>query len=292
MKLNSGFCLKLVAGSLSSLELKYTKVFMFFTFLDEISYLLTNKKLLSEENTQRFKETAYDIKKCAQDSKLMKNCEDLCREFNINKLSKIWDGESDFLGRNDHKYEEFLNSIINDQQNFMQTKMRFKRDMWGELSTDFFSKTESVLSKQEPSHNFHNLSKKKSQNYYAGNFARNYLTIKNEFAEIGIELLEESYEPTVLYRIEDKTADFTTYQVSYDAMSGLDLLKSDYESSDDITLDMLVNNFDDVTHVDIRDEPIRNDVKDLLNSFDIGDLYHFLNDAKMDFYQRIKILPQ
>ena len=38
---------------------------------------------------------------------------------------------------------------------------------------------------------------------------------REQSGEIGIELLEESYEPTVLYRMEDKTADFTTYQVSF-----------------------------------------------------------------------------
>lgn len=95
VKYNDNFCMTLIENHLNTLQIKYVIITEVLLVLDEWVFLTTGRRFFEEaDDRTTFRRYSLMVKKC-QAQKNIEGCAPLCREFNLNKASYMWDGESE-----------------------------------------------------------------------------------------------------------------------------------------------------------------------------------------------------
>ena len=101
--------MSLINNHISTLYKKYSVLFEALLTLDEWMFFATNQSFFDNPDMRTvFKRYALIVSTCKENMSIQ-YCAPVCREFNLNKFSFLWDGESEPLNtyiKNYNKYWE------------------------------------------------------------------------------------------------------------------------------------------------------------------------------------------
>jgi hypothetical protein len=89
---SANFCSNLVAENIGFLKMKYVDYLNYIFTLVDVLFMITGEELMTKEDMKFFRAAVTDVEKCSAGGE-PGNCNGLCAQYNVNKMSFIWDGE-------------------------------------------------------------------------------------------------------------------------------------------------------------------------------------------------------
>ena len=275
------FCLKLVQKFIDVLSFKYEKYIATLLLLDEFIYLITDQRLLQNKvDRQILQRYILIIQKCKGNPKKLEACEELCKQFNLNKFTYMFDGEQ-ILWK---KYiENFLNyslELVGEKDDFIKLFKRKKRHMSHSKLKKFFKK-HSILSKTIKGDPIIKVVKKNTFDLkFKSDKMQSFVERKHPLNSIQFETLDDELSSVTLYRLADNPVDISSFVILFDSNGGINLFKDSRKVNLDVRTDKILalihaghGNADGISEV------LDDTVKKLLNSLIITDIRWFLNDS-------------
>ncbi len=270
-------------------EMKYKRVFRYLLLLHEWIYLITNQKLFKEQDKIIFQRYFVLIERCKD--KNVKSCEDLCREFNVNKKTYLMEGEKEALLTFMDNAGEIMEQMH--MKNFFK-KNKLKK--WSLKSMKSYSKKHSVLSKKLWGDPF---IKKLNQKYFAVKLnPGEKKVIKRKFHkyEVEIETLDDELDSKVIYKIANEPVDFSNFIILFEEHRGINFYENkgnNYWNNSVNDVLAMVNN-QKHSGIDNISEMIEKQVIKVITPIQVDSITAFVNDFRLDFnpFEPIKQDPK
>lgn len=289
---NQKFCLELAIKYIDLLWEKYGEIFRFINVMDEFMLLISGKPMIESIDHAIFQRYGSIIKKCKADTSKIANCADVCREFNLNKFTYMFDGEVAVIKAFMKDYEERWKKM--DDPKTMISLFNYRKEQWSQSKLSKFIKEESVLSSKvmDPPG-----SKDVKKNSFDLEFksaaSKNFVEHFHPTNSVQIETLDDELSSYALYRMVDAPVDISKFLIVFDPNTGINLKKDsvemNFEASVDQILALLNSSGGDVKALnEIIDDP----VKLLMKDIQIIDIADFINDPIMEFAKVVKPPPK
>lgn len=222
---NKKFCSKLIQKFIDPLGDKYVDLFGYMLILDEFVYFFTDQHLMEERIDRQIYHRYYKLIKSCRDDPAGKACEDVCRHFNLNKFSFMFDGEStvieDYVGR----FFDVIGSLSGERQEWLHLfKLKHKR--WSGKQLKLFKKKHSLLVKKigkDPT--IKKLKKTKLDLEFHNQPVKSFIDRKHPLSHIQIERLDDQIGATMLYKLMDHPVDISKYMIVFSDKGGINLFK-------------------------------------------------------------------
>jgi len=274
------FCKALFKKFSDTLNRKYAVIFRYFIILNELLYLLTDTYIIEPVEQAVYKRYALQTKLCKKKNSL-KACADLCKEFNLNQYSFLWDGEKLVLEDMKVKYEVLFKILTSKKP---QKVMKYNKKKWTNKAVMNYAKKESVMSKVIVTPVTMKTVKKNKYNLqFKSQAVQSYIEKKTKTHTIQIDGLDEELDSFRLFKLCDEPMDLTKFMVLIEK-HGIDL----YREANGTNLDSTAEQILALIHakgdnVKCLDEVIEEDVKQILKSLNIGRMNGIINDYDMLF---------
>lgn len=281
------FCLEnLVAKYIDLLSDKYGEIFRLMAVMDEFMFLISGQRLLKVEDSRTFLHYIAVINKCRTDSTKINACADVCREFNINKFTYMWDGEpvpiNDFLDN----YDRFW-AIMNDNEKLNRLFM-FRAAEWTHERLSQFISTESVMA------NWGQLSQiGLRKNTFELNFkssnVKNFYEYKHPTNTVQIETLDEELSSYALYKMIDPPIDVSKFMIVFEPSAGLNPSKDSEKMNFNISVDeLLALLHSSGTDIKALNEVVDKAVSTIMLDISITDIADFINNPYIEFARIVR----
>ena len=289
---NQKFCLQLSIKYIDLLWEKYGEVFRFVNVMDEIMLMLSGERMIDPIDHAIFHRYTFIIDKCKKDTSKIENCADVCREFNLNKFSYMWDGEMAVIKKFMKNYEKKWKKL--DDPDDMLALFKYRRDEWTQSKFKRFVDDQSVLSSKflettgmrEPNKNSFDLD-------FKGNAVKNFVEHFHPTNSVQIETLDDELSAYALYRMVEPPVDISKFLIVFDPNTGIDLKKDSAEMNFDASVDQILALLN-TSGGDVKslNEIIDNPVKLLMKDVQIIDIADFINDPYIEFAKVVKPPPK
>ena len=274
------FCKGLFKKFSDTLNRKYAIIFRYFIILNELLYLLTDTYMIEPVEQAIYKRYALQTKLCKKKGTL-KACVDLCKEFNLNQYTFMWDGEKLILESMKVKYDVLFKILTSKKP---EKVMKYNKKKWTNKAVQTYAKKESVMSKVIVTPVTMKTVKKNKYNLqFKSQSVQSYIEKKTKSHTMQIDGLDDELDSFRLYKMSEPPMDLTKFMVLIEK-HGIDLFKeangTNLDSTAEQILALIHAKGDNVKYLD---EVIEEDVKLLLKSLNIGRMNGIINDYSMDF---------
>ena len=282
---SNSFCTMMMPKFINLLKSKYVDLFGFMLQLDEFIFLVTDKHLMENPKDRIIFHRYYlMVEKCSLGADRLSNCIDLCMDFSLNKFSYLFDGEESVLDDYLDKFFDISELITGKKPEFLQL-MQTKKPLWKNSKLDKFAKKISVLSpilKKDPNRKF--IKSNSFSLQFKSKKSKRFVERKHRLSEMQIEMLDDSLNELVLYRLADEPIDITDFVITFGELGGInlyrDMEKMNIEAAPDEILALLHHKMKVVGNLS---EYIEKSVQDLLKTLMLTDFNFFLSDERMVF---------
>lgn len=274
------FCKALFKKFSDALNRKYAIIFRYFIILNELLYLLTDTYIIEPVEQAIYKRYALQTKLCKKKGTL-KACADLCKEFNLNQFTFMWDGEKLVLEDMKVKYEVLFKILSSKKP---EKIMKYNKKKWTNKAVQTYAKKESVMSKVIVTPVTMKTVKKNKYNLqFKSQSVQSYIEKKTKSHTIQIDGLDDELDSFRLYKMSEPPMDLTKFMVLIEK-HGIDL----YREANGTNLDSTAEQILALIHakgdnVKCLDEVIEEDVKVLLKSLNIGRMSGIINDYDLQY---------
>lgn len=274
------FCKALFKKFADTLNRKYAVIFRYFVILNELLYLLTDTYIIEPVEQAVYKRYALQTKLCKKKNSL-KACADLCKEFNLNQFSFMWDGEKLMLEDMKMKYDVLFKILISKKP---EKVMKYNKKKWSNKAVSAYAKKESVMSKVIVTPvTMKRVKKNKYNLQFKSQSVQSYIEKKTKTHTMQIDGLDDELDSFRLYKMSEPPMDISKFQILIEK-HGIDLFKEAKGTNLDSTAEQilaLIHAKGD--NVKCLDEVIEEDVKVLLKSLNIGRMEGIVDDNNLDF---------
>ena len=281
---NIKFCNKLVQKYIDLLSEKYVEVVQYLLLLDEFFFIVTDHRLM-EEHLDRaiFHRYILIIKKCKENPNEPLACEDVCREFNLNRLTYMFDGESEVFIKFVKRFMHVIDVFTGEKEDFLKL-FAMRKKVWNLKLLEEFKKKKSVMSSEIKDDPTAKKAKKTGFNLkFVAPLVKNYIERKHPINTIHVETLDDEITITTLYKMMDHPLDISGFDIDFDLHGGLDLFKDSKKLNLDITTEALLALVDAKGgNADSLNEVLEKEITDMLVDLKITDLSNFLTDEHME----------
>lgn len=287
------FCLNIVQKYLDILAEKYIEIVNFLLTLDEFFYIITDQRLM-ESSLDRaiFRRYILIIEKCKENPGKIKDCAELCRQFNLNRFTYMFDGEDTVYTKFIKRFLDIVDALTGDKEDFLKL-FAMKKKNWSEKQFKKFRNSHSVLSKKiikDPT-----IKKVKKNSFdleFKSQAIKTFVERKHPLSSIQIETLDDELSSITLYKLADKPVDISKFMIIFDAHGGLNLFKDSKKLNLDISKEHMIA----LIHAGGNDasslsEVLDDSIKQMLNQLKITDLADFLTDQRIEFKKMAKKNP-
>lgn len=274
------FCKALFKKFSDTLNRKYAIIFRYFVILNELLYLLTDTYIIEPVEQAVYKRYALQTKLCKKKGTL-KACADLCKEFNLNQYSFMWDGEKLMLEDMKIKYEVLFKILTSKKP---EKVMKYNKKKWTNKAVSTYAKKESVMSKVIVTPvTMKSVKKNKYNLQFKSQSVQSYIEKKTKTHTIQIDGLDDELDSFRLYKMSEPPMDISKFMVLIEK-HGIDL----YREANGTNLDSTAEQILALIHakgdnIKCLDEVIEEDVKVLLKSLNIGRMNGIINDYDLEF---------
>lgn len=281
------FCLALVAKYIDFLWDKYGEIFKLLVTMSEFMFLISGQRLIVPEDSATFLRYISIIDRCRLDNTKIASCADICREFNINKFTYLWDGEPKMITTFVDNYDRFW-AIMNDDVRLNQMFM-FRSQEWTRERLAQFISADSVLSKNMAAIAQVGVRKNTFELNFKSSNVKNFYEYKHPTNTVQIETLDEELSSYSLYKMIDPPIDVSSFMIVFDPVSGLNPTNDSKEMNFDMTVDQLLALLHSSgTNIAALNEVIDKPVSDIMTDITITDIADFINDPFIEFARIVK----
>ena len=286
------FCTDLIPSSIDALSLKYQVVFRYINIMDEFMFLISGQRLLDPVDHAIFHRYAIITKKCQDDPKTISNCNEICRELNLNCYNYMWDGEGKVLRAFLEKYYALWQNLLDDAN--MTKLFSYRQEAWSTETLSQFVSQDSVLSKlAKLSPAMRNQRKNQFDLEFKSGGVKTFVEYQHPTYSTQVESLDDELSSFNLYKMAEPPVDICQFSILFDTSSGINLDKDSQEMNFDISIDQLLA----LLHTkggDVKalDEIIETPVSDILKKIVITDIAGFINNCYIDFADVETVKPK
>lgn len=278
------FCNSLVENFLPVLDKKYSKIIKVLVFIDEFMYLISGRPIFDPLDRQTFQRYGLIIDRCSKKQDSIDECADVCREFNLNKFTYMFDGENEPLVTFLIAVKERLEPIMNVDEKELKKIFKFRVKEWRAQKLKDFRLNQSVVSTKIVSSLDTPIRMNSFDLQFQSQGVKSFLEYKHSSNSLQLDTLDDEISAFTLYRLSEPPADINRFIVLFDLHKGVDLFKGLDENNISAPVDQLLalinSNGVDLSNLD---EYVDEEVKMLLNLVDIKDLTDFQIDIIMTF---------
>lgn len=282
---NEKFCKKLVFHTIDTIVKRYEIYIQYLLLLDEFVFIISEQRLLTKKIDRKiFRRYLMLIAKCKNNPTDAVACAPLCRQFNLNRFTYMFDGESKMIIKFVELYR-VISYLLKGEKSSFRKLFRMRKKRWKHNILKKFKRKDSILSKKmtkDPT--IKTIKKNEFDLNFKTQAMKNYIERKHPLSEIQIELLDDELSAITLFKLADAPIDISRFAVKFDKNGGLDVIKD----SKKVNIDLSAHKILALIHKksantnDIN-EHIDDHVKLLLKQLKITDLSRFLIDASMIF---------
>lgn len=218
------FCSAILQRFFKTVFVKYTNFFRPLLLLDEWFFLTSGKRVM-ENGADREKYRRYFnvLVKCEQGGGDVMECLDFCREFNLNKYTSMFDGETNVISDFISRFTMLSDDMKSDPDAFFGND---KLVALGESDFYDFKSKDSILSTRiilDPAY----LKLQKTEKYkltFKHFTSKNFFNKKHNTSPLQIETLDTELNPYILVKMLDKPVNIAKYLIVF-AKKGINVAK-------------------------------------------------------------------
>ena len=283
------FCSKMMVKFIDTLGEKYVDLFGYMLMLDEFIYFFTDQHLMEEKLDRQIFHRYYKMIYMCREDPSSKVCEDICRHFNLNKFSYMFDGEStvidDYVGR----FFDVVGALSGERQEWLHLfKLKHKR--WTRKQFNNFRSKHSLLVKKvgkDPT--IKKLKKTKLDMEFHNQPKKNFIDRKHPLSHIQIEKLDDQIGATMLYKLMDYPVDISKFMIVFNDHGGIDLFKDSKGTNLRFSTGHILALIQQKgTNANAVNEHLDNGIKKMLKKLKITHLSSFLIDVRLTFTKKKK----
>ena len=274
------FCIAMFKKFSDTLWRKYALIFRYFIILNELLYLLTDQYIIEPIEQAIYKRYALQTDICKK-KKALKFCQELCKEFNLNKFTFMWDGEKIILDDMKVRYEKIFKILSGEKP---QKIMKYNKKKWTDKAVQSYAKKESVVSKVIVTPiSMKTLKKNKYNLQFKSQTVQSYIEKKTKTHTMQIDGLDDELDSFKLYKMSEPPMDVTKFMILIE-QHGLDLYKeangTNLESTPQQILALIHAKGGSLKNLN---EVIEDEVQDVLRKLDIRTIDGIVNDYNLEF---------
>jgi len=314
---SAGFCMHLIKQNIATLKMKYVDFWDYLLVISKIFNMMTEENFFTPEGQKYYEDFIPIIEKCHASNDI-KSCSPLCKEFNLNKFTNLWDGEKipieNFLtGYN--KVWPGLKDKANHTKLFKYTKKKWDDMEKAEKEKEEAAKkaAKAALDAKKKDGKEKKEEKKKPEikkvevsdadmktlrsNSFKIQFHPNSITtaLANDKNRIKVEKVDGADDDAaeyLLFKMVPKPISFVGLEIKIESV-GIDLhtvaAGNNLETSPEQIIELIWAKGAEIKPLD---EPISDDVKALLQGISIKEIHRFVNDAGIEFDRYISKKPR
>lgn len=282
---SNNFCTNLTNQFLPVLDKKYRLIMPYLLLLDSFALLATGKGLFSPLDRMLYDYFTRSVRKCSA-TKSLQDCRDFCSSFTINRLSYLFDGESDSLKNYLARYSIIIAPLSASSQLINQALFANRLMEFSPASLDAFNALNPGVQLETPAELANARRQSMSLNVDMTMISE-YILRRNVTAQFQVQADTSDLASYDIFPRAPAPAQVSLFRVSFDA-NGLDPFKDSREMNFDVSVDGIINLFL-VTNVQVTVdvEPIAQFVKDLVLDSNVGQIKDFLQDWNLDYRRYI-----
>lgn len=278
------FCVNFARKHIDTLADKYLKIVNLMIVFDEWAFIVSNRHLFSDiSQLNMLKRIVVIVKKCKKDPSI-KGCGDLCQEFNLNKFSYVFDGESKPFLTFLRNFNDFSQALNKDPKKLFN-KIPIN---WADASKTVNIQNNSVIKEGM------GISLKKSKSKAKKFKFKMSIPKVTSFIEkihptnsLQVETLDDEVDSFTLYKVKEKPIDITKFEMKF-ALFGFnptfEAKNNNFSKRVGKLLAMLHSGGNDPNKVS---EILEKDVKKSLRSVTQVDMVNYFNDKRLFFKKMI-----
>lgn len=279
------FCLKIVQKFIDTLSFKYEKYIGTLLLLDEFVYIITDKRLLPNKiDRQILQRYILIIQKCKANPKKLSECEELCKQFSLNKFTYMFDGEQYIFKKYIENFLDVAIELVGEKDDFIKLFKKKKRHMSSSRLRKF-AKKHSILSKTIKGDPIIKIVKKNTFDLkFKSDNVKSFHERHHPLNSIQFETLDDELSSVTLYRLADDPVDISNFTILFDTNGGLDLFRDARKVNLDIRKEKLLalihskgSNADNISEV------LDHSTTLMLKSLVITDISNFIKDTSVFF---------
>lgn len=287
LQYNQPFCLQIVSKHIDMLSDKYKVIFRLLATMDEFLFLISGQRLMEDEDKATFLRYSVIIDKCALDNTKIAACADVCREFNLNKFTYMWDGEPKVVDNFITQYEK-LWSVMNDQAKLAKMFI-YRPQEWTKEKLTQYQQIESVFSKNIAAIAEQSVRKNTFELNFKASNVKNFFEYRHPTNDVQIETLDEELSSYSLYKMIDPPIDISKFIIIFDPYGGINPAKDSKEMNFEISVDQLLALLHaSGTSIASLNEVIDENVSSIMNDLTITDIADFINNPFIEFARIVK----
>ena len=278
------FCVNFARRFIDTLADKYLKIINLMIVFDEWAFMVSNRHLFSNmSQLNMLKRIVVIVKKCKKDPSI-KGCANLCQEYNLNKFSYIFDGESKPILLFMRNFNEFTQALDkNPARLFNKIPIN-----WADTTKTQAIQNNSVMTEGMGI----NLTKKKKK-VKKFKFKMSIPKVTSFVEKIHptnslqIETLDDEVDSYTLYKVKEKPIDITSFEINFGLFGfnpSFETKRNNFHLRVPKILAMLHSGGNDPNKVS---EILEKDVKKYLNSVTQVDMVNYFNDKRLSFKKLI-----
>lgn len=287
LQYNQPFCLEMAAKHIDMLWDKYGEIFRLLTIMDEFLFLISGVRLMNDENKQTFLRYSAIIDRCRMDNTKIAACADVCREFNLNKFTYMWDGEPKVINEFIDKFDNFW--IVMNEPTKLVKMFQYRPQEWTKEKLSQYIAIESVLSKNIGQISQQTVRKNTFELNFKSSNVKNFYEYRHPTNDVQIETLDEELSSYSLYKMIDPPIDVSKFIIIFDPYGGINPVKDSAAMNFEITVDQLLALLHaSGTNVAYLNEIIDENVSTIMNDLSITDIADFINNPFIEFARIVK----
>lgn len=282
------FCGNMTQRFIDRIYNRISEVYRYILLADELLMLLNGEGTFTPEVRNQYRRYISSINKCRADTEKPENCQDFCREFNINRFSPLFDGEPDFVSNFTNAFERQLDSLKSMDGSVLIRFFRFRLEQWSEENIGLFRNETSVLSLNAPLANTLLVPQRSFPARMRTQGYKNFLEYKHVSNTIQLDTMDDELSSYPLYYQHDQPQDISLFVVLVNPLRGINFFRDGYQMNLEVSVDALLGSLTSGGSTENVDEMLENDVVTMIKDVDLSDIKDFMIDVKMRFSRRAK----
>ena len=274
------FCKGLYQKFAAVLARQYNVVIHYFIVLNELIFLLTGEEIMDPIEKARYKRYSIITARCEKKMET-KYCADVCKEFNLNEFSYLWDGQAKMIDDFKVNYETMMSDLMSNRP---QKVFRHDHDHWTDDFIEAFAKKDSVVSKinMEPM-TLETVKKNRYHFKFNVHSVPSFLEKKTPSHTIQVDGLDDELDSFKLFKMAEPPMDISKFKIMI-KREGIDL----FFEANGSNLEVKPEQFLALLHakggsIETLDEVVEDDVVDILKKVNIEKLKGIINDYDLQF---------
>ena len=222
---NNKFCTKIVQKFIDTLFIKYNLIIKYVLLLDELFFIITEHRLVEEHLDRAILHRYMNIiQKCKDNPDDPKACHNVCRQFNVNRFTYMFDGETKTFDKFLKNFMDAVEVLTGSKEEYLKL-FSLRKKAWNDKALKRLKKL-TYLSKEIKKDPTEKKALKTGLKLkFTSTQVKGYVERKHPMNSIQIELLDDEIETLTLYRLADHPVDISKFEIEFNDHGGLNLFR-------------------------------------------------------------------